>query len=97
MKRDEALRLLAEHKVELTQRFGVKRLALFGSTARDEAGDDSDVDMLVDFSMPATFDAYFDLKFFLEDLLKHEVDLVCEDALRPRLKSRIEQDAIDVA
>jgi predicted nucleotidyltransferase len=97
MKRDEALKLLQEHKAELAYRFGVKRLALFGSTARDEARDDSDVDMLVGFSRPATFNGYFDLKFFLEDLLGREVDLVCEDAVRPRLKSRIEQDAINVA
>ena len=97
MKRDEALKLLHEHKAELVSRFGLKRLALFGSTARDEAGPDSDADVLVDFSRPATFHGYFDLKFYLEDLLGLAVDFACEDAVRPRLRSRIEQDAINVA
>ena len=97
MKRDQVLKLLRENKAEVVARFGVKRLALFGSTARDEAGDDSDVDLLVAFLEPATFDGYFGLKFHLESLLGRDVDLVCEDAVRPRLKSRIERDAVNVA
>ena len=97
MKRDEALHLLAAHKTEIFSRYHVRRLALFGSTARDEAREDSDVDVLVDFSNPATFRGYFDLKFYLEELFGKEVDLVCNDAVRPRMRPRIERDAIDVA
>ena len=97
MKRDEALKQLQAHMPEMVARFGVKRLALFGSTARDEAREDSDVDVLVDFSNPATFRGYFDLKFYLEELFGKEVDLVCNDAVRPRMRPRIERDAIDVA
>jgi predicted nucleotidyltransferase len=96
MRRDAALALLNAHKDEIVSRFGVKRLALFGSTARDEAGEGSDVDVLVDFSEPATFRGYFGLKFRLEELLGEEVDLVCDDSVRPRLKSRIERDAINL-
>ena len=96
MKRDEALKLLQTHKPELVSRFGVKRLALFGSTARDEAREESDVDVLVDFAQPATFHGYFDLKFFLEDLFGTNVDLVCDDAVRPRMRPGIERDAINV-
>jgi predicted nucleotidyltransferase len=97
MKRDEALELLREHKAEMVSRFGVKRLALFGSTARDEAREDSDVDVLVDFVHPATFHGYFDLKFYLEGLLGHEVDLVCDKAVREPIRPHIERDAIHVA
>jgi uncharacterized protein len=97
MKRDEALNLLVTHKAEIFSRYHVKRLALFGSTARDEAREDSDVDVLVDFSNPATFRGYFDLKFYLEDLFGTEVDLVCDDAVRPRMRPGIERDVIDVA
>jgi predicted nucleotidyltransferase len=97
MKRDDALQLLQTHKGEIVSRFGVKRLALFGSTARNEACEDSDVDLLVDFAGKATFRGYFDLKFHLEDLFGTEVDLVCDDAVRPRLRLRIERDAINVA
>jgi uncharacterized protein len=96
MRREQALNLLQAHKAEIVSRFGVKRLALFGSTARDEAREDSDVDVLVDFAEP-TFRGYMGLKFFLEDMFHTSVDLVCDDAVRPRLKSRIERDAINVA
>ncbi|MBI2939097.1 MAG: metallopeptidase family protein, partial [Chloroflexi bacterium] len=58
--------------------FGVKSLALFGSVARDEAGPESDVDVLVEFDGPPTFDQYIGLKLYLEDLLGAHVDLpVC--------------------
>ncbi len=97
MKRDEALKQLHAHMPEMVARFGVKRLALFGSTARDEAREDSDVDVLVDFVHPATFHGYFDLKFYLEDLLGHAVDLVCEKAVREPIRPHIERDAIHVA
>jgi len=96
MRREEALRLLREHRDEL-RRFGVDRLALFGSVARDEAGPESDVDLLVEFDGPATFDGYTGLKFFLEDLLGQPVDLVTRKSLKSRLVSSIEREAVDVA
>ena len=49
MRRDEAIRILSERKSELQKRFGVKSIAIFGSTARNEAGPESDVDVLVEF------------------------------------------------
>jgi predicted nucleotidyltransferase len=70
---------------------GVKSMAIFGSVARDEARPDSDVDILVEFLEPATFNGYMDLKFFLEDLLGRPVDLVTRKSIRPRLKTRIER------
>ena len=67
MKRQHALKVLAELKPLLAKRFGVMRLALFGSTARDEAGPDSDVDIVVGFDGPATSTRYFGVQFVLED------------------------------
>jgi len=96
MKRDEVIRLLTEHKPVLVERFAVLRLALFGSTARDAARADSDVDVLVAFDGPATSDRYFGVQFYLEDLLGVPVDLVTEAALRPRLIPYVERDAIAV-
>lgn len=61
MNRDTVLRLLNEHLVEVRERYGARRLALFGSAARDELRDDSDIDVLVEFDGPATFDGYFGL------------------------------------
>ena len=63
-------------------------MAIFGSVAREEARPDSDVDFLVEFRGPATFNGYMDLKFFLEDLLGRPVYLVTRKSIRPRLKTR---------
>jgi len=76
---------------------GVGELYLFGSVARDEAGEESDVDLLVEFAGPPSFDRFMDLKFFLEDALGIPVDLVTRRALKPILRSEIERDAVRVA
>ena len=96
MRRDQVVRLLTEHRQDLRQ-FDVKSLALFGSVVRDEARPDSDVDMLVEFEGTATFDRYVGLRFFLEDLLGVPVDLVTRKALKPRLKPKVEREALYVA
>ncbi len=96
MRRDEVVKLLAEHRQDL-RLFGVKSLAMFGSVVRDEACSDSDVDMLVEFEGAATFDRYMDLRFFLEDLLGAPVDLVTRKALKPRLRPYVEREALYVA
>lgn len=96
MDRSTALQLLTAHKAVLAERFGVVRLALFGSTARDSATPDSDVDVLVSFDGPATPEAFFGVQFYLKDLFGHAVDLVTERALRPELKPYIERDAIAI-
>lgn len=93
MNRDQALHLLALSKPTLCERFGVARLALFGSTLRDTARDDSDVDVLVDFDGPATSARYFGVQFYLEDLFGCPVDLVTEKALRAELRPFIEDEA----
>lgn len=72
------------------------RLALFGSTARDTARNDSDIDILVAFDGPATSQRYFGVQFYLEDLFGCGVDLVTENALRPELRPFIEQEAVRV-
>jgi len=92
-----ALDILAAHREEILRQFGVRRLALFGSTVRGEGRPDSDVDLLVDFGRPATSDLYFGLQFYLEDLLGCPVDLVTEKALRSELRPYIEKEAVRVA
>jgi uncharacterized protein len=81
----------------LRRDFGVRRIALFGSTARDEAREDSDLDLLVEFDVVPTLDAFVGLKFFLEDNLGRRVDLVTPDALKPRMRPNVEREALDVA
>ncbi len=96
MKRDAALEILAKNKPTLATQFGVTRLALFGSTARDAAQKDSDVDVLVAFDGPATSARYFGVQFFLEDIFGCPVDLVTEKALRAELRPFVEQEAVHV-
>ncbi len=96
MNKQHALEILSRSKPELQSRFGVTQLALFGSTARDAATSDSDIDILVTFDGPATSKRYFGVQFYLEDLLNRPVDLVTEKALRPELRSYIERERINV-
>jgi predicted nucleotidyltransferase len=90
----EKLKASAE---EIRRIFRVKRLSVFGSVARGEAGEDSDIDVLVAFEQRATFDLFMELKFYLEDLLGTGVDLVTEKALRPEVRQAIEEEMIDVS
>lgn len=96
MSRDDLLALLTQHKPALQRRFGVTRLALFGSRAREQDREGSDVDVLVAFDGPATSARYFGVQFYLEDLLDSPIDLVTETALRTELRSFVERDAIHV-
>lgn len=75
------------------KRLGVRRLSLFGSYARGENTAESDLDFLVEFERKS-FDAYMDLKFFLEDLFQRRVDLVTPDSIKPRLRASILAEAI---
>jgi len=96
MERLKSIQLLAKHKPVLCDRFGVTSLALFGSTVRNTASDNSDVDILVAFDGPATSQRYFGVQFYLEDLFGCPVDLVTEKALRSELRSFIEKEAVHV-
>ena len=96
MKRSKVLEVLTSVKPDLATRFGVVQLILFGSTARDEARPDSDVDIVVSFDGPATSRRYFGVQFHLEDALGCPVDLVTEKALRQELRPFIEQEAVSV-
>ena len=96
MNRTETIKLLAQSKSVLAERYGVTGLALFGSTARDEAHSGSDVDILVAFDGPATSTRYFGVQFYLEDLFGAPVDLVTEKALRPELRPFVEREAVRV-
>ncbi len=97
MRRDQAIAALRGFLPALRRDFGVRRVALFGSTARDEAREDSDLDLLVEFELVPTLDRFVGLKLFLEDHLGRKVDLVTPDALKPRMRPVVEREALDVA
>jgi uncharacterized protein len=95
-RRAEVIAFLSAHRQELADRFGVRSVALFGSLARDEAGPESDVDLLVEFSATPGLTEYMSLKFWLEDRLGQPVDLVMKGALKSWAQPLIEAEAIRV-
>lgn len=88
--------LLRSCQVDL-QRRGVKSLAVFGSVARGEASDDSDLDLLVEFDRPVGLFEFIRLKHMLEELTRCRVDLVTPDALHPAMRETILGEAVHVA
>ncbi len=96
LRRDGILKTLRDSR-ELLQTFGVARLSLFGSFARDEGRDESDVDLLVEFNRPIGLFEFARLQRQLGDLLGHRVDLVTPAALKPQLRDRILYEAVVAA
>lgn len=96
VRRDDVLRILAEHRAELAE-LGIGSLALFGSFARGEAGLESDVDLLVEFTRPVGLFEVVDVKEYLEHLLGRPVHLVTRDSLKRQLRERILKEAIPAA
>jgi predicted nucleotidyltransferase/predicted transcriptional regulator with HTH domain len=91
LSRKEILKQLRDLKDDLRSRFSVKQIGLFGSYVHGEANEGSDIDLLVEFE-ESTFDHYMDLKFFLERVFQHSVDLVLAESVKPRLKPLITQE-----
>ncbi len=96
MQRDDVLKLLTNKRATLAA-MGVKSIALFGSVARNEGRPDSDLDFLVEFDGHATYEGYLRVKSSLEEWLGRRIDLVTRRAVKPRLRARIEAEAIYVA
>ncbi len=90
--REQVLAKLSEHREEI-RCLGARSLGLFGSVARGENHPASDLDFLVEFDQK-TFDAYMDLKAYLENLFGCRVDLVLADTLKPRLREPILNETI---
>ena len=96
MKQEDVLQVLKQKDAELTKRFGVKSLSMFGSVARNEAAQTSDVDLLVEFNRPVGYFGLFALQDYLEKLLGCSVDLGTPDSLKPYIKERIKGELIRV-
>jgi len=90
--REDVLSLIEQNQAAL-KKLGVRRLGLFGSCARGEATAESDLDFIVEFS-DKSFDAYMDLKSFLEDLFRSRVDLVTVSSIKLRLLTIIQRETV---
>ena len=89
------LEILKKHEADIRRKYQVKKIGVFGSFARGEGKEGSDIDVLIEFEDGhKTFDNYMDLKYFLEDLFSRKVDLVTVKALKPQLKDIILQEVV---
>ncbi len=84
------------HRSELKDKFGVVKIGLFGSYARNEATLESDIDIAVEIKSSNTFRSFFSLLYFLEKGLDNKIDLGIEDSLKPIAKKTILKDIIYV-
>ncbi len=80
---------IREHITELKDKYQVASLGIFGSTARGEATESSDIDILVEFSESVDLFHFIRLQYHLAEILGRKVDLVTPDALKPLIKDRI--------
>lgn len=90
MNKNTIIDFLRQNKPLLESRYHIKKIGLFGSYAKNSFSEESDIDILVD--MPSSFDAYYELKDFLESGLRKKVDLGLVDQVREHLKERIFQE-----
>ena len=87
--------IIRAHQPELQERFGITSMRLFGSVARGDHHEGSDIDIFV--SMPPKFFNYIEAAQYLEDVLGCKVDLICNHSnIRPFFRQQIEQDGIDI-
>lgn len=96
MNREQILQFLRTHKVELEAKFGVRKLGLFGSYARGEAREDSDIDFAVDLAPDHIADNYFGLLHYLEDNFQKKIDLGIEKNLKPAIRPYVIKEIVYV-
>jgi len=94
--RQDILSSLEKLKGEVIQEYSVKTLGLFGSVARSEETDESDIDLLVEFSKPVGFVTFMRLEHFLSERLGTRVDLVTQDSLKPVIRQDVLAEVIYV-
>ena len=94
-KLEEIKEIIKEHKQELEQRFKVKSIAIFGSYAREEQAEESDVDIVVEFKEPVGL-LFVHLADYLEEILKVKVDLLTLDSIKPNRRKYIIDELIYV-
>jgi len=88
------LDFLSSHKAELAEKYGVTKIGLFGSYARGDEREESDIDIAVEIKSDNKFRSFFSLKYFLEENLHKKIDLGIESTLKPIAKYYIEKEIL---
>ena len=91
---DEVKAILKKHERELRERYGIKKIGIFGSYSRGEASEGSDLDILVEFEKPIGLFKFLELEEYLSDLVGVKVDLVSKKALKPHIGKRILEEVV---
>ncbi len=94
--KEETIAILKGIKEYLREKYKVKEISLFGSIVRGEQEETSDIDMLVDFDEDADFFDLVGLALFLEEKLKHKVDIVPRRALRDEIRESVLKEVVSV-
>lgn len=93
--KEEILNILRVNKIELQKKYPISELGLFGSVAREENNEQSDIDILVDFNDSIGI-RFIDLAHELEDILQSKIDLVSKKGIKPKYLSIVQQSLINV-
>jgi predicted nucleotidyltransferase len=93
--RDEVLSVLKRDVMIMKDRFGVRRIGLFGSVARDEAGVQSDIDILIELdSESVSYQKYLDLEEYLQSLFSRKVEIVTSDGISKNILPNISREVV---
>jgi len=91
---NEVINKLKEHKNDLFKKYNIKSMGVFGSYARGEESSDSDVDILVEYSITPDFFKFLDLEDELSEIFNKKIDLVTKPALKPLIKNKILKETL---
>ena len=94
--KEEVLKILKDEIPHLKEKYGIRKIGLFGSYSRGEQGIESDVDLLVGFEKPIGFFRFLAVEDYIEERLGMKAELVTEDALKPRMKPHVLEEVIYV-
>lgn len=95
MNRDHIMHFLKTHKEEMRKLYGIEQIGLFGSYAHQTEGEDSDIDIVVEFDpQKKNLRNFMGCKRYLEDNLGKPVDLGIESALKPIVRDSVKDDII---
>ncbi len=93
MKREFVEEQIKESKKFLQEQYGIEKIGIFGSFARNEQHDSSDIDILIELRKPIGLE-FMDIKYYLEEKLGLPVDLVTKNAIKPQLREQILKEVI---
>jgi len=93
---EEIKKIIAEQRSFLKEKFAVDTIALFGSYFKGEQNEESDIDILVNFSKSIDLFEFVELENYLSEVLGSKVDLVMKDSLKPRIKDTVLKESVTI-